>query len=626
MKRAVPVLVAALLCLSGPGHHVVCAAQRDPEVADADPRIVPASRLALPNWRRAGVTPNGGIPPRSTICASLDASTWGNGATDAGAGIQAAIAACSEGQTVLLGPGVFRSVNAIFVDKAITLRGSGPGVTTIEKSNGARRDPDTGYIVDEYEANVVVGRTPYPHFVNATAVNLTANAVKGRTSVTVADAAGLSVGDFVEIAEDQFYTASWQALPKLDGGPNPYQIWKNDRVTWARHKPYRQYVDDFDNPDGLPHPVNSALGWFSRGYGYVYGEVKEIARIQGNTITFTSPFIDTYRTSHTAQLARSDTRFVTGAGVENLTLHRGTNGGLQFAAAARSWAKNIEVVEWLGHGIDVGMSHRIEVTGVHVHYAAWPNPGGGGYAIALQGNSSEILITNSITEEANKNIVANAGGAGSVVAYNYFDDSHIWYDPNWVEVSANASHFAGPHHVLFEGNSAVNFDSDFTHGSSYSHTALRNHFSGFRRSYPGMGNARTVGLGYGSRNFSFVGNVLGKAGAMEGWTFDAGPLVVRSRNIWQLGYDPTLWGQEADPEVLATTLKDGNFDYLTSSVQWDTSAAAIPNSFYLSRKPDFFGNCPWPWVDATGATKLATLPAKARFDAGAPFASVSCGQ
>ena len=35
-------------------------------------------------------------------------------------------------------------------------------------------------------------------------------------------------------------------------------------------------------------------------------------------------------------------------------------------------------------------------------------------------------------------------------------------------------------------------------------------------------------------------------------------------------------------------------------------------------KPAFFGALPWPWVDATGAVKTATLPAKARFDAGAP--------
>ena len=39
-------------------------------------------------------------------------------------------------------------------------------------------------------------------------------------------------------------------------------------------------------------------------------------------------------------------------------------------------------------------------------------------------------------------------------------------------------------------------------------------------------------------------------------------------------------------------------------------AQPLPVSLYLSSKPAFFGSNPWPWVDATGTTKLATLPAR----------------
>ena len=46
---------------------------------------------------------------------------------------------------------------------------------------------------------------------------------------------------------------------------------------------------------------------------------------------------------------------------------------------------------------------------------------------------------------------------------------------------------------------------------------------------------------------------------------------------------------------------------------------ALPSSLYLAGKPAFFGDNPWPWVDATGAVKLHTLPARARYDAGAPM-------
>jgi len=56
-------------------------------------------------------------------------------------------------------------------------------------------------------------------------------------------------------------------------------------------------------------------------------------------------------------------------------------------------------------------------------------------------------------------------------------------------------------------------------------------------------------------------------------------------------------------------------------VHWESIAPqTIPDSLYLSAKPTFFGAYAWPWVDPTGPVKLSTLPAKARFDAGTPFA------
>src|SRR5712664_1446316 len=60
------------------------------------------------DWSTAGVP--GGIPSGSwTQCGStIQASTYGNGASDATAGIQAAITACGANQFVLLSAGTFR--------------------------------------------------------------------------------------------------------------------------------------------------------------------------------------------------------------------------------------------------------------------------------------------------------------------------------------------------------------------------------------------------------------------------------------------------------------------------------------------------------------------------------------
>src|SRR4029079_17796177 len=73
-----------------------------------------------------------------------------------------------------------------------------------------------------------------------------------------------------------------------------------------------------------------------------------------------------------------------------------------------------------------------------------------------------------------------------------------------------------------------------------------------------------------------------------------------------------------DSMVAATTIRDGNFDYASNTVLWDNAPQTLPDSLYLSAKPAFFGADRWPWVDPLGATKLYTLPARARFDAGQP--------
>jgi hypothetical protein len=89
-----------------------------------------------------------------------------------------------------------------------------------------------------------------------------------------------------------------------------------------------------------------------------------------------------------------------------------------------------------------------------------------------------------------------------------------------------------------------------------------------------------------------------------------------------LGYDPERWDMAPDSKTLATVIRGGNFDYLTNSVVWTDGlqAQTLPVSLYLSAKPGFFGDYQWPWVDPTGNTKVHTLPAKARLDAGTPFA------
>ena len=184
----------------------------------------------------------------------------------------------------------------------------------------------------------------------------------------------------------------------------------------------------------------------------------------------------------------------------------------------------------------------------------------------------------------------------------------------------------GSHHVLFEGNLSFNYDADDTHGNAIAMTVFRNHLTGFRRDFESTGNVRAAGLMFGSWWHTFLGNVLGEPGRMDGWIYEDpgdgtyGDATSRwgrrpTPTIWKLGHQLSAPGPITGPEgaearwcVTATSTM--------SPIRCDgtTTPRVLPDSLYLTRKPAFFGNLRWPWVDPTGSTKVYTLPARVRFD------------
>jgi hypothetical protein len=612
--------------------------------------LLPADRMVA--WK-PGLMSVGGIPSRTTVYRTISPS----GRDDSGA-IQAALSGAPAGQVVMLAAGTF-TVNApLLINRPVTLRGSGPASTKLLKSNGARaRTPtiipgtkgilapvDPGSYSYDPSPVIIVGPSRWNNGPDSTASrSLMTDGVQGSDTVTVADAADFKAGNIVLL--DETSGASWQATPA--GFPGAPQVWQGDRVAWNMHHPV-QPGDDNGGSNGegpydqKPGVRPASMSWFAR-VDRPTAEIKQIASVSGSQIAFTSPLTIGYRTSHHAQLTPYSTDpnsgghaankldvHVANAGVEDLSIVGGADGALRFETAAYSWARAVEVTQWLGEGVAITNSFRIELRDSYIHAGSWPEPGGAGYALSLAAGSSEVLIENNILVDVCKNMVFRSAGAGSVVAYNYADDSFDFDNPAWVEVGINASHMAGPHHVLFEGNLSHNADSDYTHGNAIYLTFFRNHLTGQRERFVDQAGVRAVGLAYGSWWDSFVGNVLGRPGRMAGWTYDDPSMTTNTAiwaqrgagSIWMLGYDPERWGMTPDPKTLATVIRGGNFDFLTNTVVWTDRLPAqpLPASLYLRAKPGFFGDFQWPWVDPTGDTKVHALPAKTRLDSGAPFA------
>ncbi len=544
--------------------------------------------------------------------------------------------------------------------------------------------------------------------------NLTQDAVAGARSITVASTTGFLVGQIVLL--DELSGAKW--MPDTLGGNAAagYQVWAapDYRVTYKKHWPTIQFVDDFGGGNltasisgtvlnvtavtgggvgvgavlsgaGIPTPglgndvviqaygtggttgvggtgtyaLNQNLGtigsesMLSSDYPYLgsnFGdtfsrldrvtcEIKEIASIVGNVITFTSPISISYRVSHTAQLSfYSNTvpayvPHLQNAGVESLTLQGGDSGNLSFQWTAYCWAKDVESFQWLGLGVEVLSSFRTEIRRLYSHDATFPRPGSGAYAICLDTGSSEVLVEDCISIMTNKVVVARAAGAGSVFAYNYTDMGMIDFQETWIEVGINGSHFCGPHHMLFEGNYAVNADSDDTHGASIYHLFFRNWLRASRHTFvdpnngdtvndiasPGNGPRRCAGLQDYSYWMSFVGNVLGGSGEMSGFAYEIAN-ISQGAGVWLLGWDNDFTTTpSSDPVVKSNIIRDGNWDWLNSAQKWENTPGkfTVPGSLYLSGAPAFFGANTWPWVDPSTGTTL-TLPAKARWESGNP--------
>ena len=525
----------------------------------------------------------GGIPVYSQVHATITAPAAGSATKDSRQTIQDALTAAGgaaardgNGRVVQLSAGTFQLSGELYLPSGVVLRGAGPNSTRLVA---------TGL---EHPL-VVIGASLRPNPAGGS-IDLAVTGAKGSHTVQVANAAGFVVGQLVYLDETT----------------------DNVRSQWNPKK----------------HPPGAGRNWFCREDRPIT-QILEITGISGNTITFATPLHIDFRTSQSAQLSRFDVAPVWRAGVEELRVSSGRNGNLQINHAACSWVRHVESDDSYGSCVSFRHSYRCEVRDSYLHDSYYYNNGGAGYGFDVTFASSDNLIENNISIRFNKVINCRASGGGNVVAYNYMDDGAMNSAPNWVETGLQASHYPTPHFELFEGNYSFNMDPDFTEGNAIDITYFRNQASGLRRNTPrflhDVGNRRMAGAMKGHYWYNFVGNVLGFAGMQptppEGWVYEGSPPWADTPiTVWRIGY----WSDGMDtydPQVAATIIRDGNYDYVTTSVHWHQTpgfAGTLPDSLYLTHKPAFFGSHAWPWVDALGAIKVRTLPAKARYDAGEP--------
>lgn len=256
-------------------------------------------------------------------------------------------------------------------------------------------------------------------------------------------------------------------------------------------------------------------------------------------------------------------------------------------------------------------------------------------------------------------------------------DNSAATSPRWLPVDYLANHGAHPQFNLYEGNIGQKFASDSYWGSSGPDTIVRNWFVGHgtcvgpfsaRMEDYNAGSIYQVGAGvyylginyYATAvtiagenpvstplkwaanglitlnqdnssiqlwqiqyNENVVGNILGDATKTAGGTFKITSQTSRNYGgnyIWNVNYQTSADTGSLTPlnTTTPTTYIDTcSYDYVNLAQTFDGSIAdhAVPNSYFLSGKPTWFGNLPWPTFDPTAPSNasVSSIPAGYRY-------------
>ena len=534
--------------------------------------IIPSERVIT--WA-GNVGVSGGVPERSTICATATAGA-------SASAINSLISSCPAGQVVYLPAGTYNLSSSINITKGITLRGAGPNSTILNSQ------VSSGYAIDiNNNGNIGSG------------VNVTSGYTKGSTSLTLSSTSGIGVGTLLWV--DQLNDGSLVSSKGLGGS-----------CTWCgRDSGTRSMaqITKVTSVSGNVVTISPAMQ-----YSYSSSLSPQAARI----------------TNVIDGAGVESLKIFDGAG-------NGT-GNIYIRSTQNSWVKNVNSERAHSGGsascyhIRMEYSFRGEIRDSYFHGNT--QTASNSYVIQVVYGSTGILLENNIFNDAKSYIYAGWGASGNVAGYNYI---HGFQNDMGYYSGDISGHGAYPKFFLLEGNYGQKFRWDNYWGYSGYNTGFRNYYRATQPSgEQSISSYRTpVDVDYGNRYFNVVGNVLGSPGASWGYQVNGGSCSSGSANIYVLGFGGEGCAGSHDSQVFTTMLRHGNFDYSTGTTKWCNDSGetgcqggdgshAIPNSLYLAGKPSWWcKETPWPPIGPDLSPMVSDIPAKRRFEGLACTASGS---
>lgn len=528
------------------------------------------------DWSASGVP--GGIPNRSNICSSIQASTYGNGTSDSTRGIQAALNGCPGNGVVMLSSGTFLLDSSLSIPSNVSLRGAGADQTIL--SLMATSGPA-----------IVMGTGDPPGAV-ANSVSITSGSTAGSTSIVVSSAANFTVGGYIHITE-------------LNDPSYVTDVGSGGACTWC---------------DGYWNGTR------------VLGQIVEVTSISGTTIGFTPALYTTYSLTPQALPFPASAKY---AGLEYLQLYANNTGyiyNIEMSRCAYCWVMGVEGNYVSGNGDHIWdqWGYRDEIRDSYFSSAYSHTSGSTNNEIQLVFKTSGTLIENNIIERTQTAIIIGTGSAGNVIGYNYITSS-LSQDDQALLVGPIYFHQAHAQFNLVEGNVVPQIWPDDVWGSSSTGTMYRNWIIGTAlactpltgRSVVNCSGsngvwatdaARAVAVDALETSYNFVGNVVGSAQqsglpitkvASVQWPASRGYNVAYG---FSWGYSST--GDSGNNPLdstnpYATSFLHGNYNNIDGSLVWASGVThKLPASFYRAVQPAWWGNAMWPAIgpDVTGGS------------------------
>ncbi len=294
------------------------------------------------------------------------------GSADAGTALMTAANDATVPTVFYFPPGDYTFASAVDINNDnVIIRGAGSDQTEFyldgSAINGIR------FLGWTYDATAVTGSVP-----------------EGSQTLTVADAAGLEVGDMVQINQKLY---DWDAE------------------------------------------------WGNRSWG----QLVFITAINGNEITVDLPLslgLDAGQQPEVMKL-----RPLQNVGVEDLYIERklyDESSNIEFRTVHNGFVRNVESYNAVKFHVFVYRGRQIEISGNYIHDAQNYGTGGHGYGVNLENLSTNILVTNNIFKNLRHHMLVQTGVNHSIISYNYNVDIK-----ELVDLSLHG-HFSN--HNLYEGN------------------------------------------------------------------------------------------------------------------------------------------------------------------------------